>query len=376
MAGLILALNAGSSSLKAALFEMASYAPVAVARTSIDGVKDPDAAVDAALAWADLAASGRDLVAAGHRIVHGGPDFHAPQRLTPEIVAALEALTPLAPLHQPEGLKAVHALASARPELVQVACFDTAFHWSQPAVAQWIGIPRELHDKGVRRYGFHGLNYEHVCRRLQVLDPGLASGRAEARAWTAFRPSGWCSGASLCAIQAGRSVETTMGFSPLDGLLMGTRPGQLDAGVVLYLLQHEGMSPAEIEDLLYRRSGLLGVSGLSADMRTLLASDDPRAAEAMDLYVRRAVLLASGLAGAMGGLDGMVFTGGVGENSAEIRRRISEGLAWLGLKLDPDANAISGERRIDGPGSRLRAWILPADEEAAIAAHVLAVLTR
>jgi acetate kinase len=366
--GLILTLNAGSSSLKVALFETSSGAPALLGRKQFEGVKDSDAAVDAALAWADQAAAGRALAAAGHRIVHGGPDFHAPQRLTTEIVAALEALTPLAPLHQPEGLKAVRALASARPDLAQVACFDTAFHWSQPAAAQWIGVPRALHDKGVRRYGFHGLNYEHVSRRLAVLDPELAEGRVLA--------AHLGSGASLCAIRAGRSVETTMGFSPLDGLLMGTRPGQLDPGVVLYLLQHEGMGAAEIEDLLYRCSGLLGVSGLSADMRTLLASDDTRAAEAIDLYVRRAVLLASGLAGAMAGLDGIVFTGGVGENSAEIRRRISDGLGWLGLGLDPAANTGAGERRIDAHGSRLRAWVIPADEEAAIAAHVLDVLAR
>jgi acetate kinase len=368
MASFVLVLNAGSSSLKAALFDASGGAPAEVGRTNIDGDGGPDAAVEAALAWADQAAEGRKLLAAGHRIVHGGADLHEPQRLTPEVIAALDALTPLAPLHQPEGLKAVRALASARPELTQVACFDTAFHWTQPAVSQRIGIPRALHDKGVRRYGFHGLSYEHLSRRLEALDPGLAKGRVVA--------AHLGSGASLCAIAAGRSVETTMGFSPLDGLLMGTRPGQLDAGVLLYLLQHEGMSAAEIEDLLYRRSGLLGVSGLSADMRTLLASPDPGAAEAVDLYVRRAVMLASALAGAMGGADGIVFTGGVGENSTEIRRSISEGLAWLGLELDPGANAGSGERPIAAEGSRLGAWVIPADEEAAIAAHVLAVLSR
>ena len=368
MPGLVLSLNAGSSNLKAALFEVSPGEPSAVGRTKIDGHGGPEATVAAALAWADQAAAGRDLIGAGHRIVHGGPDFHSPVRLTPEVMAALEALIPLAPLHQPEGLAAVRALAAARPDLPQVACFDTAFHWGQPPVAQWIGLPRALHDKGVRRYGFHGLSYEHIARRLTALDPDLAGGRVVV--------AHLGSGDSLCAIRNGASVETTMGFSPLDGLLMGTRPGHLDPGVILYLLQHEGMAAGQVEDLLYRRSGLLGVSGLSGDMQTLLASDATAAKEAIELFVHRAALEASALATAMGGLDGVVFTGGIGENSAEIRARIAARLAWLGLGLDEAANAGSGERRIDDPGSRLRAWVIPTDEEASIARHVLDIVWR
>ena len=366
MSGLVLSLNAGSSNLKAALFEVLEGEPSEVGRTKIDRGDSAETTVAAALAWADRTAAGRALIGAGHRIVHGGPDFHSPLRLTPEIVRELEALIPLAPLHQPEGLAAVRALTAARPDLDQVACFDTAFHWSQPAVAQWIGLPRSLHDKGVRRYGFHGLSYEHITRRLAVLDPELAGGRVVV--------AHLGSGASLCAIRAGASVETTMGFSPLDGLLMSTRPGRLDPGVVLYLLQHEGMTAGEIENLLYHRSGLLGVSGISDDMRTLLSSDLAAAGEAVDLFVHRAALEASALATAMSGLDGFVFTGGIGENSAEIRARIAGRLSWLGLELDGAANADSGERRIDDPGGRLRAWVIPTDEEASIARHVLDVL--
>ena len=366
MAGLVLSLNAGSSNLKAALFEVSGDEPSPVGRAKIDGQDSHEATVAATLAWVDQTAAGRELIGAGHRIVHGGPDFHSPQRLTPAIMAALETLIPLAPLHQPEGLAAVRALAAVRPDLPQVACFDTAFHWSQPPVAQWIGLPRSLRDRGVRRYGFHGLSYEHVARRIAVLDPELARGRVVV--------AHLGSGASLCAIRAGASVETTMGFSPLDGLLMGTRPGRLDPGVVLFLLQHEGMNAIEIEDLLYRRSGLLGVSDLSSDMQTLLSSDAAAAGEAVELFVHRAALEASAVATAMGGLDGVVFTGGIGENSAEIRARIAGRLAWLGLGLSETANAGSGERRIDGTGSRLRAWVIPTDEEKNIARHVLEVL--
>ena len=358
MAGLILTLNAGSSSLKAALFEAGTGSPAEVARTSFDSRDGQAAAISAAMAWVDAQASGRPVTAAGHRVVHGGPRLHAPQRITPDVIAELQALVPLAPLHQPECLAAIQAVAAARPGLLQVACFDTAFHWSQPAVAQRLGLPRELFEAGVRRYGFHGLSYEHLVRRLQIVDPGLARGRVVA--------AHLGSGASLCAIHAGLSVETTMGFSPLDGLLMSTRCGQLDPGVLLYLLQHERRTPDEVEDMLYRRSGLLGVSGLSGDMRTLLASPDPRAGQAIDLFVHRVALQTAALAAAMEGLDGVVFTGGIGENSAEIRTRVAVRLEWLGLRLDEPANSASGERRIDAAAG-VRAWVIPADEEAAIA---------
>ena len=368
MADLVLALNAGSSSLKAALFDIVDGAPAALARANIDSRDGQDAAVAAAMAWVEAVAGSRVLAAAGHRVVHGGARFHAPLWLAPEVMSALEALVPLAPLHQPECLAVIRALGAARPDLLQAACFDTAFHWSQPPVAQRLGLPRDLGEAGVRRYGFHGLSYEHIARRLTELDPGLAGGRVIA--------AHLGSGASLCAIRAGRSVETTMGFSPLDGLLMSTRCGQLDPGVVLYLLRHQGLAASEIETLLYRRSGLLGVSGLSGDMKTLLASQDPAAAEAVELFVYRAALQAGALATAMGGLDGVVFTGGIGENSPKIRALICDRLGLFGLSLDETANSLAGERRIDAAASRVRAWVIPADEETAIARGVLQVMAR
>ena len=360
MAGLVLVLNAGSSSLKAALFE-AEADPREVGRASFAIGKGHNEAVAQALEWAERQAQGRELAAAGHRVVHGGPLFHSPQRITPRLLAALEALIPLAPLHQSACLAAVRAVTAIRASLPQVACFDTAFHWGQPPVAQRLPLPRALHDRGLRRYGFHGLSYEHIASRLAVVDPQLSRGRVVA--------AHLGSGASLCALKAGRSVETTMGFSPLDGLLMSTRPGQLDPGAVLYLLQHEAMSAGEVEELLYHRSGLLGVSGVSGDMHALLASGDPPAAEAVELFVHRAALQIAAMVAAVGGLDGLVFTGGIGENSEEIRARICRRLGWLGLQLDEEANAQAGERRIDG-GGRARAWVIPANEEASVARHV------
>lgn len=364
MGGLILTLNAGSSSLKAAVFEIGATLPVEIARTNIDGRSGQAGAVADAMTWLDAQASEKKVVAIGHRVVHGGSKFHAPERLTPAVIAELEALVPLAPLHQPECLAAIQAVAEARPELPQVACFDTAFHWSRPAVGQRLGLPREMFDAGLRSYGFHGLSYEHIARRLQNIDPELAGGRVVA--------AHLGSGASLCAMADGRSVETTMGFSPLDGLLMSTRCGALDPGVVLYLLLHEKMTPGEVQDLLYRRSGLLGVSDLSGDMRTLLASPDPRAAEAVELFVQRAAEQIGALAVTLGGVDGLVFTGGIGQNSPDIRARIASRLAWLGLELDDPPG--SAERRISAPASRIGAWVIPADEEIVIARHTAAAL--
>ncbi len=362
MADLVLTLNAGSSSLKAALFDIKDETPTALARTSIHCRDGQVAAVADVMTWVDAAAGSRTLTAAGHRVVHGGPTFHDPQLLTPEIISALEALIPLAPLHQPECLAIVRALGAARPDLPQAACFDTAFHWSQPPVAQRLGLPRHFGDQGVRRYGFHGLSYEHIAGRLAELEPALARGRVLA--------AHLGSGASLCAMQAGRSVETTVGFSPLDGLLMSTRCGQLDPGAILYLMQHQGLTGPQLEDLLYRRSGLLGVSGLSGDMKTLLASHETGAAEAVELFVYRAALQAGALATAMGGLDGIVFTGGIGEHSPEIRARICRRLRLFGLELDEAANNLAGDGRIATAASRVQAWVIPADEESAIAGHV------
>ena len=352
----VLVLNAGSSSLKCALFEIGGEEPARIASTQIEtGGQGVDAA--AVLAWAEGLAG--EVAAVGHRVVHGGAAFHEPTRLTAEVIDALQALTPLAPLHQPQSLAAVRAIAALRPDLPQVACFDTAFHWSMPAQATRFGLPRALHDQGVRRYGFHGLSYEYIAGRLAALDPQLAAGKVIV--------AHLGSGASLCAMAAGRSVETTMGFSPLDGLLMSTRCGALDPGVVLYLLQHEGMDAAAVQDLLYHRSGLLGVSGLTSDMRQLLESSAPEAREAVELFVYDAAKQAGALAMALEGLDGIVFTAGIGENSAEILARIAVRLGWLGLELDEAANMAGGEGRISTRSSRLAAWVIPTNEELVIA---------
>ncbi|MBV8593271.1 MAG: acetate/propionate family kinase [Caulobacteraceae bacterium] len=366
VSGLILALNAGSSTVKCALFEPGVSG--AVARTTFEAGdagsgQDP---APAALAWADQAGAGPGLAAAGHRVVHGGADFHAPVRLTCEVVEALDALTPLAPLHQPRAIRAIRGMFAARPELPQVACFDTAFHRTMPPVAQWLGLPRFLHKRGIRRYGFHGLSYTYIAGRLALLDPALAAGRVVV--------AHLGSGASLCAMADGRSVDTTMGFSPLDGLLMATRCGAVDPGAVFYLQRHEGLTAAEVEDMLYHRSGLAGVSGVSGDMRALLASDDPAAAEAVELFVHVAAKATAGMAAALGGLDGIVFTGGIGEHSAEIRRRIADRLAWLGLELDEAANRRGGEGPIGARASRVAAWVVPTDEERVIADQTRAAL--
>lgn len=300
------------------------------------------------------------LRAVGHRVVHGGRHFAAPVRLDAVNLQALEALTPLAPQHQPHNLAGVQAIEQLRPGLAQIACFDTAFHRTQPPLAQRFALPRDCFDDGVRRYGFHGLSYEYVAARLAELDPVAAAGR------TVVAHLGH--GASLCALSNGRSVATSMGFSTLDGLVMGTRCGALDPGVLLYWLQQAGRSVAEIDDMLYNRSGLRGVSGISDDMRVLLASDAPTAVEAVALFVYRCVQEIGALVATLGGLDALVFTGGIGEHAAAIRQRIVEALAWLGLALDTDANAV------DAPGistleSRVRGWVIPTDEERQIAVH-------
>ena len=353
---LILTLNAGSSTLKAGLFQAVDGTLRAVDRRTIE--QPGDHAVGELLDWAQASRAGR-LTGVGHRVVHGGMRFAEPVLINDEVLGALEALIPLAPLHQPRSLEAVRAIMAQRPELAQTACFDTAFHRTQPAVAGWLGLPRALHDQGVRRYGFHGLSYQYVAERMWTLEPALAGGRV------VIAHLG--SGASACAVRDGQSLDSSMGFSPLDGLLMGTRPGALDAGAVLYLLQHEGMSPAEVEDLLYRQCGLLGVSGVSADMRVLLASQETAAREAVDLFVYRAAREILALTVALGELDGVVFTGGVGENSPEIRARICKRLRWIGLELDPCANGAGGEARITHTDSPIRAWVVPTDEELLIA---------
>lgn len=301
-----------------------------------------------------------EVAAVGHRVVHGGTRYQAPVRVSTEVLAELDTLCPLAPLHQPHNLAAIRAVARRHPQWPQVACFDTAFHATLPRVEQMLPLPRAYFDRGIRRYGFHGLSYESVVEQLARLDPAALAGR------TIILHLG--SGASGCALRARRSVATTMGFSTLDGLMMSTRTGALDPGVLLYLLEHDRLAPGELADLVYRRAGLLGVSGTSGDVRDLLASDTPAAAEALELFCYRAVRELGGLAAVLGGLDTLVFTGGMGAGSAEIRTRITAGAAWLGVELDQAANA-TGQARLHTPASRLAVWALPSDEEAVIARH-------
>ena len=276
------------------------------------------------------------------------------------MLAELDRLVPLAPLHQPHNLAAIRALGAIRPDLPQIACFDTAFHHGLPAVATRFALPREYEAAGVRRYGFHGLSYEFIAGRLPAIAPEIAFGRVVV--------AHLGNGASLCALRGGRSIDTTMGFTALDGLPMGTRCGALDPGVILYLLEERRMSAAAIEHLLYHSSGLLGVSGISSDMRTLLASADSRACEAIELFVYRIVREIGALAASLGGLDGLVFTAGIGEHSPEIRRLFCEGVAWLGLELDPHANDAGGPC-LTRPASRASAWVIPTDEDLMIARH-------
>ncbi|MBW7945801.1 MAG: acetate/propionate family kinase [Sphingomonadaceae bacterium] len=388
----VVSLNSGSSSIKFALFtldgagapvlsaggkiEGIGIAPHLVAR-SVDGsvVLDRDWAGGAGLGhaalledlfgWAGEYLEGYEVLAIGHRVVHGGTDFAAPRRVDEALLAALETLCPLAPLHQPHNLAAIRAIAALRPDLPQVACFDTAFHHDRPELATRLAIPRELHAQGIRRYGFHGLSYEYIARRLAEIDPETAKGRVIA--------AHLGNGASLCAMRGGRSVDTTMGFTALDGLMMGTRCGSIDPGVVLHLQTQMGMSAAEVEQMLYRKSGLLGVSGVSSDMRALSESASPDAEEAVALFVWRAAREAGALIACIEGLDGLVFTAGIGENHAAVRARICAGLAWAGIEIDADANARNAER-ISTPGSRVAVYVIPTDEERMIALHTLNVI--
>ena len=385
----MLALNAGSSSLKFGLFGAAGGMP-AVLRGEIEDLSGrprlraadgtgvtvadrlwpADAApgfpplLEAVLELADAVRGDRRLTGVGHRIVHGGADFFGPARVTPALLAALTALIPLDPLHMPHCLAPVRILAQTRPDLAQAVAFDTAFHHTLPAVATWMTLPRALRAEGLRRYGFHGLSYEFIARRLRAEAPELARGRVIV--------AHLGSGASLCALRDGRSIATTMGFSTLDGLMMATRCGHVDPGAILYL-GRQGRSFDEIETLLYDASGLLGVSEISGDMRTLLASDDPRAREALDLFSYRIATEAGGLVSALGGLDGLVFTAGVGAHAPAIRAAACGRLAWLGLTLDPAANE-AGRDRISGADSAIDVRVIATDEEAMIARHAAETL--
>jgi acetate kinase len=304
------------------------------------------------------------VAAAGHRVVFGGAAYTVPTRLDDRVIAEIEALTPFFPLHLPHNLAAIKAMAERHSDLPQVACFDNSFHSTQPRVAQLFAIPRDLFERGVRRYGFHGLSYEFIARALPDYAPGAR------RVVIAHLGSG----ASLCALRDGKSVESTLGFSGLDGLPMGTRPGALDPGVILYCLQALGMDAIAIEKLLYMESGLLGVSGLSNDMRDLLASDDPRAAEAIELFVYHITKHLGALAAVLGGIDALVFTAGIGERAVEIRDRVCRCAKWLGIDLDPVANATHGPC-ITTAHSPVSAWVIPTDEERMIAIHTHNALT-
>ncbi|HEX9398902.1 MAG TPA: acetate/propionate family kinase, partial [Anaeromyxobacter sp.] len=389
----ILVLNAGSSSIKFSLFESGDDELVLDVRGKFERIagegeprfvaRRPDGtvllerrwpanahvghagALEALLAFVRGASGDGTLSGVGHRVVHGGAAFAGPARVDEEVLARLQTFVPLAPLHQPHNLRPIRLLRDLDPRLPQVACFDTAFHRSLPPVAERFALPEELFAAGLRRYGFHGLSYEHVAAVLPSLDADAARGR------TVVMHLG--NGASMCALSGGRSIATTMGFSVLDGLVMGTRCGALDPGVVLWLASERGLTPRAIEELLYDGSGLLGVSGLSSDMRTLLASSDPRARLAVELFVYRIARELGSLAAALGGLDAIIFTGGIGENAAEIRARVCEGAAWLGVELDPEANAAGGPRITTDP-SRVAGFVVRADEELTIARHVRRVL--
>ncbi|MBB4004360.1 acetate/propionate family kinase [Aurantimonas endophytica] len=391
MADLVLSLNAGSSSVKFGLHRVSEAAtmPEAVARGAVkaeagawhlsamgsDGTAgldetvagEPDdlaPALARLLAWAEEARGSGSLLAVGHRVVHGGPDFADPVRLTPERIAAIGRLTPLAPLHQPRCLAPIRALTAIRPDLLQTASFDTAFHRSLSGPAARYGLPRALEAEGIRRYGFHGLSYDFIAGRLEVLEPGSPGLR------TVIAHLG--NGASLCALKDGRSVDTTMGFSVLDGLLMGTRPGTLDPGVLVYLMREHGYGADQLEEMLYHRSGLLGVSGRSSDMRDLLGDDSAEAGEAVDLFVTRGAQQIAMMATSLAGLDRLVFTGGIGEHQPEIRAAIGRRLAFLGVVFDPAGNDV-GDGRISADSSRVTVLVVPTDEEAVIARDAAAI---
>jgi acetate kinase len=386
----ILVVNAGSSSVKFQVYENhAKHGLSGLVRGQMDGIGveprlrakangtviidetyPPSFVADVPSALARTAEWLRksqkiEPIAVGHRVVHGGPDYDRPVLVDGKILVDLERLIPLAPLHQPNNLAPIRTLLARFPELPQVACFDTSFHRSHGALADHYAIPRRFYDEGVRRYGFHGLSYEFVAGRLPEIAPGLAA----ARVIVAHLGSG----ASMCAIKDGRSVDSTMGFTALDGLPMGTRPGQIDPGVVLYLIAQKKMTGEEVQNLLYRESGLKGLSGHSNDVRELEASADPRARFALDYFVHRIALNAGMLAAALGGLDAFVFTAGIGENSRTIRAGVVEKLAWFGAVLDPEANK-AGATSIAAANSRIGLYVIPTDEELMIARHTVALL--
>lgn len=391
MSRAIVSLNAGSSSIKFALFVLTGDGPSRVAAGKLEGIGtaphlvardlngdvlvdrtwdggadlDHEALLQDLFAWAGAHLEGREIVGLGHRVVHGGGRFTAPVRVDDQVLTALDAFCPLAPLHQPHNLAAIRAIQTLAPDLPQVACFDTAFHHQTPEIATRFALPRALHDEGVRRYGFHGLSYDYIARTLGQIDPDLARGRV------IMAHLG--NGASLCAMHDGKSLDTTMGFTALDGLVMGTRCGAIDPGVVLHLLSQKSMSVAEVERLLYTQSGLLGVSGVSSDMRTLHQSQDSRATEAIDLFAWRVAREIGGLMSSLAGLDGLVFTAGIGENDPVIRALICQRLAWAGIVIEPAANQANAPL-ISAPASKVAVRVMATDEERMIALQTISTL--
>jgi acetate kinase len=388
----ILVVNAGSSSLKFQVFEADGSEDLkCLVKGQIDGVgtqprlraesdtkaplvdrsygpleiPDLSAAIHEAATWL-REMQNVNLVAVGHRVVHGGPDYDRPVRIDEAVIARLERYIPLAPLHQPHNLAPIRELLRRRPELPQVACFDTAFHRGHGALADHYALPEHFYAEGIRRYGFHGLSYEYVAERLRQLAPEIAQGRVIV--------AHLGSGASMCALVGGRSIESTLGFTALDGLPMGTRPGQIDPGVVLYLIGEKGMSPAAVQNLFYRECGLKGLSGISNDVRELEVSFESKARFALEYFAYRAGLYAGMLAAAMGGLDAFVFTAGIGENSAAMRARIAEKLAWLGVMIDAAANADQ-KGLISQRESRVALYVVRTNEEVMIARHTLELLS-
>jgi acetate kinase len=384
---LVAVINAGSSSIKFAVYDEdrrllfsqldglgvrpttrsvdeagRSLAPPGIA----DRADDPAATVPELFSWARRNLAGRSIAAIGHRVVHGGAHHSRPERLTAALLEELQALVPLAPLHQPQCLGPIRAVTAMDPALPQVACFDTAFHRTMPEIEEVYALPQALRDRGVRRYGFHGLSYEYVASALPSAAPELAGGRVVV--------AHLGNGASLCALRNGVSVATTMGFSALDGVPMGTRCGQLDPGVLLYLFGQLHMAPAETEDLLYRHSGMFALSGISSDFRDLLQSDDPRAAFALDVFSYRVAGEIASLGSALGGLDGLVFTAGVGENAPRIRHEVCRGCRWLGVEIDGAANE-NGAPRISATSSKVAVYVIPTDENLMISRHVRHVLS-
>lgn len=389
----ILVLNAGSSSLKFALYPInGELAATPSISGQIEGIgarpvlkaKGPDGtriteavkvagehseqhrdALTHLFGWLAANNPALDVVAAGHRVVHGGERYSAPMLLNPALLSELDAFVPLAPLHQPHNLRAVRALAELMPDVPQIACFDTAFHRTQAPVAQAFALPRALSAEGIKRYGFHGLSYDYVARQL----PDVIGERAHGAVVIAHLGNG----ASMAALRDRKSVASTMGFTAVEGLMMGTRTGSLDPGVMLYLMEQKGMDAKALTSLLYKESGLLGVSGISQDMRELLASDAPEAAEAVDLFCYRIARELGSLAAAAGGLDALVFTGGIGEHAAPVREKVAAMSAWLGIKLDATANA-ENRVRIEAPDSRVAVAVVPTNEERMIARYTMELL--